>query len=283
MFSLPSKRDGFRLLLPDEFIPDEIQEKYTKILTEAHSFITKPIEFLNESIQKVEVLGFNSGTMAQQQTSHGNPIRTPSRTEENWFQGGASDVNYRSVASPAALIDHTLNVDFRHTLGYVNYFLLLESFYYQYARDTENLDKNLDYSFNVDLLNENGVVYSRIVLDHPVIDGMDMLQFDYTQPLAQSATFRCIFKYSNFDYQFIQTDNNTRFRTEQPFEVPIKNSYQNKYREDTSFKNYPYSTITVNGNTASKEELNYDPELHDDCRPSDNSRTYIDYDGSTIE
>lgn len=283
MFSLPGKRDGFRLLLPDEFIPDEIQEKYTKILSDSHSFITKPIEFLNETIQKVEVLGFSSGTVAQQQTVHGNPIRMPGRVEENWIQGGASDVNYRSVASPAALIDHTLNIDFRHTLGYVNYFLLLESFYYQYSRDTENLDKNLDYAFNVDLLNENGSIYSRIVLDKPVIDGMDMLQFDYTQPLAQSATFRCIFKYSNFDYQFIQTDGNNRFDSEMPFEVPLKNSYMNKYKEDTSFKNYPYSSITLDGNSSSKEELNYDTNLHDDCASQDNSRTYVDYDGTSIE
>ena len=28
MFSLSGNRDGFRLILPDEFIPDEIQEKY---------------------------------------------------------------------------------------------------------------------------------------------------------------------------------------------------------------------------------------------------------------
>lgn len=282
MFSLPSKRDGFRLLLPDEFIPDEIQEKYTKILAESHSFIIKPIEFLNETIQKVEVLGFNSGTVPQQQTSHGLPTRTPSRVNQNWMQGGASDVNYRNVASPAALIDHTLNVDFRHTLGYVNYFLLLESFYYQYARDTDNLNKNLDYSFNVDLLNENGCIYSRIVLDHPVIDGMDMLQFDYTQPLAQSSTFRCIFKYSNFDYQFIQTDANTRFSSEQPFEVPINNSYQNKYREDTSYKNYPYSSITLDNNSSAREELNHDQYLNEECGPHDNSKTFIDYDGTTI-
>jgi hypothetical protein len=37
----------------------------------------------------------------------------------------------------------------------------------------------------------------------PIINGMDMLDFDYTQPIAQSGTFKVEFKYSNFDYQFI--------------------------------------------------------------------------------
>ena len=32
---------------------------------------------------------------------------------------------------------------------------------------------------------------------------MDMLDFDFTQPIAQSQTFQVVFKYSNFDFQFI--------------------------------------------------------------------------------
>lgn len=276
MFRLPQRRDKFRLLLPDEFIPEEIEEKYTKILVDAHSFITKPIEFLNESIQKVEVLGFNSATIAQEQTRHGGPIRIPSRVEENYFQGGASEVVYRMPGSATQLIDHTLNIDFRHTLGYVNYFLLLESFYYQFSRDTENLHKNLDIDFNVDLLNDNDAIYSRIVLKKPVMDAMDMLQFDYSQPIHQSSTFRTIFKYSDFDYQFISCDNNTNFQTIEPFYNPIYNSKNQKEQEDKSYKNYPYETNYNEG------KLNKDPKIHKDCGPQDNSKTFIDYDGTLI-
>ena len=38
----------YRLILPDELIPEEINEKYTKILTDKRSFIYKPIDLLNE-------------------------------------------------------------------------------------------------------------------------------------------------------------------------------------------------------------------------------------------
>lgn len=274
MFRLPQRRDKFRLLLPDEFIPEEIEEKYTKILVDAHSFITKPIEFLNESIQKVEVLGFNSATIAQEQTRHGGPIRIPSRVEENYFQGGASEVVYRMPGSATQLIDHTLNIDFRHTLGYVNYFLLLESFYYQFSRDTENLHKNLDIDFNVDLLNDNDAIYSRIVLKKPVMDAMDMLQFDYSQPMHQSSTFRTIFKYSDFDYQFISCDNNTNFQTIEPFYNPIYNSKNQKEQEDKSYKNYHYE--------AKYSEGNLNKDINIDCGHQDNSKTFIDYDGTPI-
>ena len=57
--------------------------------------------------------------------------------------------------------------------------------------------------FTVDLLDNNEKVYSRIVIKDPIIDGIDMLDFDYTQPVAESGTFNVIFKYSNIDYQFI--------------------------------------------------------------------------------
>ena len=34
-----------------------------------------------------------------------------------------------------------------------------------------------------------------------------MLEFDYTQPVAQSQTFNIEFKYSDFDFEFIDIEN----------------------------------------------------------------------------
>ena len=56
----------------------------------------------------------------------------------------------------------------------------------------------------VDILNNKGEVYSRIIISSPLINSMDMLGLNYTQPIASSETFRVEFKYSNIDYQFIQ-------------------------------------------------------------------------------
>ena len=50
MFGLKGRQDGFRLLLPKDFICPEIEEKYTKVLTERRGFYVKPIDFLNETI-----------------------------------------------------------------------------------------------------------------------------------------------------------------------------------------------------------------------------------------
>ena len=202
MFSLKSRQDNFRLMLPKDFIVDELVEKYTRVLQDAHSFYTTPIDFLNETIQGIQVLGFTGGTVQQQQPGRGAWSKTPERKPQNNFLHVATDYNYRSEVSPIALVDKTLNITFRHTLGFVNYFLLFENFFWQYARDTQNTE--LVPAFYVDIFNDRGEVYARIELQHPVIDSMDMLDLNFTQPIANSQTFNVSFKYSNIDFIFIQ-------------------------------------------------------------------------------
>jgi hypothetical protein len=202
MLTLKSRKDGFRLLLPKEFLCDEIVDKYAKILQSQKSFILSPIAFLNETIQRVQVLGFNDGTIQQQQTTRGTSItNNPNRFGQNRFLHTSSDHTYRSEVSPLQLIDKTFTITFKHTLGYVNYFMIFENFWWLYSRDKQYADMRLE--FTVDLLDNNEKVYSRIVIKDPIIDGIDMLDFDYTQPVAESGTFNVIFKYSNIDYQFI--------------------------------------------------------------------------------
>lgn len=203
MLSLKGRQDGFRIILPKEFLAEEIVEKYTNVLQSKNGFFVTPIDFLNETIQSVDVLGFENGVfLNQQQSSKGRPLIDPNRVEQNKFMYPSTEYAYRSDASPIALMDKTLNIVFRHTLGYLNYFMLFENFWYQYARD--RFYRDLVPQLYIDIFNETGCIYSRIVIDSPLINGMDMLSFNYTQPTAQSQTFKVELKYSNFDFQFLE-------------------------------------------------------------------------------
>ena len=204
MLALKGRQDRYRLLLPDKLIPREIVDKYTKVLREHHSFIYSPIDYVSESIQKIQVLGFNDGTIDQHQTRRGYPLIKQGRTAENNFLHTAGSFPYRSPAGPESLIDRTLNVDFRMNSGFLNYFILFESFFYQHTRDREYDD--LPDNMYIEIMNQYGDVYARIVLSHPLINGMDMLDLDFSQPVAASQTFRVIFKYSDFDFEFIESD-----------------------------------------------------------------------------
>lgn len=205
MFALKGRRDAFKITLPKEFICPEIEEKYETILKSKNSFYHKPIDFLNETIQTVQVFGFENGTFQQQQSSSGiKPLLNTNRYTENAFQYPHSDYSYRAPDSPINIIDKTLNITFRHTLGYLNYFLLFENFFYQFTRD--RYYKDLIPKIVIDIFNEKGSIYSRILLDSPLVNSMDMLDFDYSQPVAQSDTFKVEFKYSNFDFEFLEID-----------------------------------------------------------------------------
>ena len=209
MFTLNARQDLFRLTLPDDFISKEINEKYAKIINENKSFIRRPIDFLNETVQSVQVLGFVDGTVQQLQSGKGMPIIRPNRELENDFMHTATDYNYRSEKNPLALIDKTLNIYFRHTLGFVNYFLMFENFFYLYSRDRKY--QEMPDQIPIDIINNHGEVYSRILVIDPVINGIDMLDLNYNQPNETMGTFKVEFKFSNIDYQFLEFDDDEKF------------------------------------------------------------------------
>jgi len=201
MLALKGRQDGYRLLLPKDFICEEIYDKYARILQAKNGNIDDPVDFLNETIQGTQVFGFQNGTFQQTQQTTGRPLLDNGRLEQNKFSFPATEYNYRNQLSPISLMDRTFNIIFRHTLGFLNYFMVFENFWWQNSRD-KTYDK-LPKNFNIDILNETGSIYSRIVLDSPLIDSMDMLDLNFTQPVASSQTFNVTFKYSNFDLQFL--------------------------------------------------------------------------------
>lgn len=205
MLSLNANKDNWQLIFDSDFVPEEIKNKYTKVLSLKKSFITDPVSFVNESVQKIQVLGFSGASFQQQQTTVGYPLRDQTRTAENYFQHPASDVNYRSVANPIQIIDKTLNVQFRMDQGFLNYFIIFESFFYKYCRDTTYED--LDQFFVINIYNELNEVYCRIKLYHPIIDSMDMLDLDFSNVKPTQDAFQVVFKYTNIEFEFIE--NNT--------------------------------------------------------------------------
>lgn len=200
MLSLNPLHNGAKILFPKEFLHPEVDKKYSVILKNKHSYFRRPIDFINESIQRVDVLGFLNASIPQSQTNRGAPLIDQSRIDQNKFLHTITDYNYRSEITPIALIDKTLNVEFRHTLGYLNYIILFENFWYLYCRDEPYSE--MVKQFSIDLFDENGVIYCRILIDDPVINAMDMLSFDCTQPVTSPSSFKMEFKYSNFDFEF---------------------------------------------------------------------------------
>jgi len=122
------------------------------------------------------------------------------RQRQNEFLYPATEETYRSENSPISLTDKTFNIRFRHTLGYLNYFIIFENFWYMYSRDMKYSD--MMHDIYIDIFNEIGEIYCKIHLIDPIINSMDMLSFNFTQPVAASESFQVEFKYSDFEFDF---------------------------------------------------------------------------------
>ena len=201
MLGLRTRQNGYRIILPKNFLLPEIEEKYSNILRQKKGFFNSAIDYLNESIQRVELFGFSEAAEQQMQTGTGWPQLDYTRIEENNFQYPGSEYNYRSSISPMMLIDKTFNIEFRHQAGFLNYFMVFENFWYTFSRDFKELD--LCREIPVEIYDEHGVIYCKVTIKDPVLNGMDMLAFDYTQPIPTAMTFKVEFKYSNFNIDFI--------------------------------------------------------------------------------
>ena len=73
-----------------------------------------------------------------------------------------------------------------------------------YRRDTSY--SQMPGYISIDLFDEIGSTISKILIYDPIIDGMDMLSLNYTNPLASSQTFNVEIKYSNISFEFINQE-----------------------------------------------------------------------------
>ena len=70
MLSLAPRMDLFRFVLPKDFLPAEVEEKYYKLFQQNAGVITTPIDYLNESIMGVSFPGISDINIIQDQ--HGS-------------------------------------------------------------------------------------------------------------------------------------------------------------------------------------------------------------------
>jgi hypothetical protein len=210
MSLLSPKFDAFRFAFPSNFFTDEVLDKYAIYLKSQKNVLTDPVEFLNSTIKGTSFLGMGNATIKQDQTAIGSNYTDLNRTNQfgqqltkdtNEFLHTSSEYYYRSEKNPLSLIDKSFKVNFKHTLGFINYFMLMETFFYRYMRDRKEPETRCE--FELELISISGSVISKVILMDPVVDALDSLELGYEKIHPESQSFSMGFKYSNIDYQFI--------------------------------------------------------------------------------
>jgi hypothetical protein len=195
MLSLSPRYDLFKISFPKDFLPKEVEEKYYKILNQNAGVITTPIDYLNESIQGVNMPGISDILIQQQQ--HGI----------NGGHRGLGKINvepkrehvYRSTANPLEKIAQEFKVTMRVNQGLYNYFMMYEVILQQMSKTHEY---NHIPVLRLEILNASGNVTAIVVFKDVLIDGIDGLEFSYNKVERESNTFDVNFKYNNIDFEF---------------------------------------------------------------------------------
>ena len=194
MLSLSPRFDLFKFVFPKDFLPKEVEEKYAEIINRNPGVVTTPIDYLNESIQGINIPGMSDLLIVQPQ-HESNPIR-PRLHRSNVEP--KHDVNYLSSGNPLEKLGKEFKVTFRMNQGLYNYFMLYETIFHRYVKQEDI--RPYDPVFLIDILNEDGTIVSRIKLKDVYIDGIDGLDFNYNKVERSGDTFDVNFRFNNIDF-----------------------------------------------------------------------------------
>lgn len=198
MLSLSPRYDLFRFSLPKDFLPVEVEEKYSVIIGRNQSVITTPIDYLNESIQGISFPGLSDIIVQQQQHGTNDIKRKLGRINVE----PKVDMIYQTPSNPLDKIDHSFKITFRMNQGLYNYFMLYETIFYQACKP---LDYGHQTLYIIELLNEVGEVTAKIIFKNVLMDGIEGLDFNYNKMERDAGTFDVTFKFANIDFEFGNT------------------------------------------------------------------------------
>lgn len=209
MLSLTPRFDLFEFRFPKDFFPQEVYDKYYRLINENQAVIFDPVNLVNESIQGITIPGINDIVEPQPQTST-NSIQRDSR---HINREPKHDNFYDGPSNPLDLMDKDFTVTFRQNQGLLNYFIMYETLFHHLCKPIL-YDKGNDV-WTIRILNEQGRVYSNIMLYQPRIMGIDGLDFSYSKSERTSETFDVKFSFNNLDFDFI------RFKEKEPNNVSL--------------------------------------------------------------
>ena len=204
MLSLSPRLDLFVFRFPKDFLPKEIEEKYTLLLNKEKVIIRTPIDYLNESIQGVSFPGISDLLVEQQQISQ-HPENLNAQSGLKMKRVNVEPTRNNVTYSPKNILSQIggeFTVTLRKNQGLYNYFMIYETIFYKVLKEYDNVTKKDDL-FEIDILDSTGKVIGRVKLFQPRIDGIDGLEFSYNKLERQVETFDLKFRFNNIDFDIL--------------------------------------------------------------------------------
>lgn len=199
MLSLSPRYDLIRFHLPKTFIPAEIEEKYTAVLSNENGTLMTALDYLNESIQGINMPGLSSLTTTQMQHGSNNVERSDIPGRKRINVEGAHEMTYMPIANPLEKIDKEFKVTFRTNQGLINYFMLYETAFWYACKEKSH---DCESAMYIEIMNEDGLVISKVTFMDVHMDGIEGLDFNYSKIEREANTFDVTFKFNNIDFEY---------------------------------------------------------------------------------
>lgn len=197
MFSPNPRSDAFNVIIPDTFFIDSIIAKYDKFLKQKPYVLFEGIKsMLVESIQSIELPEFGFDPLEQNRIDNNNAGYNIPQASKDSFQ---------------KLTEKKIDITFRHTDGFMTYFLMMEHFFkrYEMGPGTNEFRQPFgDIIFETQLA--AGPTLCRIYLKKCMLTRVPSLGLTYATPSRDMSTFTCSFAYSDFSTTFEMPELNIK-------------------------------------------------------------------------
>lgn len=175
---LNSRNNLYDFRFPRNFIPEEVSNKYKKYLDRIPgSLLAEPIDYINYSIQGINIPGVSFDPTTQADND--------------------GTTRYHRGAVP---IQNTIQREFTVTMqlldGFINYWIMMDTLLYYYARSTK---EPYTPPMTLRILDAEGASVAYMEFQKPIMNSINELSLNMAQNVAEFATFEVTFFYNKLN------------------------------------------------------------------------------------
>lgn len=191
-----SRKDLFYIEFTKKFIPQEIEDYYRPYIKTMPTQINSPRVLVESSLQGVTVPSYQYNGVSQ---GHVDKLN---KNEIN--------TNWRGTFNAQELTQKNLSLTFKLLNGYINYWVMLDTFFYHY--DMKNKESFIgDISLRM-LDNDENVMFTRVYKDC-IMTGISEFELSYSENIQTFETFTIDLQYSKAETTFANPGNPNTFIT----------------------------------------------------------------------
>jgi hypothetical protein len=183
---LQNRNDLFKVELPKTFIPEEIKQRYLPYIHRMPTPVRNVSDLVNYSIQSITIPNFNYSPIEQVKPGYQDAAKGTTR-------------KFRQALSQETLIDRNFTITFQLFDGNVNYWIMLETFFYYYSFSTSK-----PYTVDVPIRifdAEGNAMYSSIFTDC-LFTGLNEFTMSYSEVTPEFRTFEATFAFNDMRIDF---------------------------------------------------------------------------------